>query len=408
MAIELGASGSTYTALFQDYLRCGLAQVLTRVRAADPLPSEQDRAQAWHLLTYAFQSTAAWPLTRDLLLTLAPKMEQAGFREAWLVYLDQGLVQAQQVADPATAAELHLQIGLLHRLQSNFALAHQHFHLSETLFAKRGDTQGEARALNQLAYLSWHQQHFEQAIHAAQRALHLLAKDSLEAGTSLSILGSVAIARNQWQEAEAYHRQALALRTYHGDKRTMAWSLQNLGFVLRLQQKHADAIGCYQQAIPILEQLADATNLAVAQMNLGIVYHDAGDSQKALELYSGSERIFVRVQERFNLAKLYTNMGLAYFTLQRWPAAEAAFRASIKLLQQLHDTGWRLNATDGLAMCYLAQNKAAQALAILEAAIVELPQIRHLANYPYLEQSLHDHLAEAKSQVGMASGAMPT
>lgn len=51
---------------------------------------------------------------RALLLTLAPKMEQAGFRQDWLSYLARRLDQAHSLEDRRAEAELNLQVGYLH------------------------------------------------------------------------------------------------------------------------------------------------------------------------------------------------------------------------------------------------------------------------------------------------------
>lgn len=57
---------------------------------------------------------------------MAPKMEQAGHRHGWMPYLERGLRQSQLLGDEETKAGLHLQLGVLHQLRSNYAAARTH------------------------------------------------------------------------------------------------------------------------------------------------------------------------------------------------------------------------------------------------------------------------------------------
>ena len=108
------------TAKFQHYLARNLRYLTQLVASAEPLPDEALRVQAMHSLSYAFGLPDLWPVTRQLLLTLAPKMEQAGHRSDWLVYLAQATQVSEQQQDWETAAECYLQRGLLHRLLTGY------------------------------------------------------------------------------------------------------------------------------------------------------------------------------------------------------------------------------------------------------------------------------------------------
>ena len=85
--------------MFQDYIRAGVQASLARVQAVEHTLPELDRQQAWHLLSFALDLPEVWDETRALLLALAPKMEQAGFRMEWLVYLMEGHRRSQTYAD---------------------------------------------------------------------------------------------------------------------------------------------------------------------------------------------------------------------------------------------------------------------------------------------------------------------
>jgi tetratricopeptide (TPR) repeat protein len=387
---------TTYRTLFQDYLDAGLQLVLAQVQATEPLVPDELRRQAWHLLSYAFESDAAWPLARDLLLALAPKMEQAGFRDEWIAYLEQGVRRSQLLGDGLTAAECQLHIGHLYRLVSRFDQARHWLAASVEGFAIQGDQQGQARALNQLAYVECLQHQYSEAGRLAEQALALLEVEDPERAMSLFVQGMIAIDHERWLEAETLHRQSLVLREKQGDRRRIAWSLQNLGYALRGQGKFTEAIACYEQAADILGQTLDTYSWAITQINLGIVHYIAGQPDDAVKRYRQSEAVFQKIHDRLLMARLYTNFGLSYLALQNWSGAENAFLESIDIYKELADESGSLNALDGLAMTYIAQQQYEKAITVLEAALASLPQVTAQSTYAYLFDSLTTHLRQAQ------------
>jgi tetratricopeptide (TPR) repeat protein len=215
----------------------------------------------------------------------------------------------------------------------------------------------------------------------------------------------IAIDHERWQEAEVYHRLSLVLREKQGDQRRIAWSLQNLGYALRGQGRFGEAITCYQQAGGILHSIGDAYNKAHVEMNLGLAYLHSEHPPEALAYFTTAAQTFHKLGDRLQLARLHTNLGLAHMALHDWRQAEDAFVISIDLFQALGNVSARLNATDGLAMTYLAQKQFVKASSLLEQAIALLSTSPTVAHYDYLVRSLTNHLQEAKQ--GIAQVAIP-
>jgi tetratricopeptide (TPR) repeat protein len=288
----LTTAATSYITLFHEYILGALEQSLDCVRVAEPLVSEAEREQAWHLLSFALNVDPAWPLVRDLLLALAPKMEQAGFRDEWLPYLEEGLRQSERQADRRTAAELHLQIGLLYRLQSKFAEARAHLAVSIENFIILEQMQNQARALNELAYTCFLQQHHTKAEQLVESALNLLDESDPERAMSYRIRGVLALEYSRWQEAEENHRKSLELCEKQGDKRRIAWCLQNLGYALRGQEKFTEAITCYKYAAEMLDNIQDKYHWAIVQINLGLAYRLSNQPDEALACHLQGEKVF--------------------------------------------------------------------------------------------------------------------
>lgn len=386
-----------FPSLFRQYITNSIEVTLAAIPRDGALLSAEIRDRALHVLSFALKRPDFWPCTSDLLLLLAPKLEQAGHREDWLPYLTAGLKQSLALGDAQTEAELGLQVGRLHYLCSQFAEAEAQLNRSLTLFTAQGDKHGQARSHNELAWLDFLQHRYTDATRHAEQALALLDAEALERAMSYRVQGMIAIDQQQWVEAEVLHRQALLLFEQQEDNRRIAGSIQNLAYALRGQKRFEEAVSYYQQAAKMLQQLSDPHSLAIVQMNLGTTMASYLNKPfEALNHYKQAEDIFKRLHDKLNIAKVNTGLGLGYLGLKQYKEAENAFLSSIRLFAELHDDSLRLNATDGLVMTYLASGQYEQASQVAEQALQELPKISDAPNYAYLFQSLTQHLGEAR------------
>lgn len=388
-------------ARFVQLLKQGVRVARQQVQAegAEAPLADDSRQRALNILSYAFDCSAAWAEANTLLLVMAAKMEMAGYREEWLRYLETGLQRSEQLEDRPTEAALAFYSGQLQRLLNRYDEADQLLQRSATLCAALGDKPGEARALNQLAYLAWQQNHYEAAFAAAERALCLLDEADPERAMSLSAMGLVAFRKRQWQAAENYHRQALAIRVSSAQQRAVAWSLQNLADALCGQKAYETAAAYFKEAIALLTKIKDPVNCAVTQMNLGIVYQQQGEIKQALALYAGAEMTFRQFNDRLNLAKTLVNQGVGYLTLREWQQAETVCAESAHLFQQLKNQGDYLNALDGVGISYLERAEYAKALTIFELIAAQLPEIEGNYFYQGLSAIIPGQLARARSGI---------
>ena len=382
-------------AKFQAYLERNLHYLSDLVATATPLPDEEARIQAMHTLTFALRVPALWDLTRQLLLKLSPKMEQAGHRSDWLVYLAEATTLSEQRTDWATAAECTLQRGLLHRLLSEFPLAIEQLQRSVALWQQIGAGRDQARALNELAWVAYLQNQTGPATTYVEQALALLPAADPERAMCYRVQGMIAIAHERWGEAEAYHRQALTIFVTGGDDRKAAWSLQNLAYALRGQKRFEEAIEYYEQAAVLLLEEGDLYHWSMVQMNLGITYHYSGRTESSLKYFADARSIPQSMLDTLHLARLSLNMAVALMVLSRFPEAEQAFWEAIQLYTEAGSVAWRLNAMDGLAMNYIGWKKYDQAMGVLQQALNELSSVADAPNYDYLYNSLHQHWQEA-------------
>lgn len=95
----------TPEAKFQGYLERNLRYLLDLAATNELSPNTEMRIQAMHTLNYAFGAPEQWELTKELVLTLMPAMEQVDHRDHWVVYLKQAalLTVAQAIVHAAYA-----------------------------------------------------------------------------------------------------------------------------------------------------------------------------------------------------------------------------------------------------------------------------------------------------------------
>lgn len=386
---------SDYRALFETYTEKSVRRLLERARRVDTLLPVEERAQTVHTLDYALKLPAAWPATRELLLTIAPQMEQAGHRDEWLPYLEQGIELSRQIGDVAAAAELQLQMGLLYQLRSNYDAARRPLEASAKSFEMLNDPINQARALNRLAYVARLQRRFEEAISLIQTVFQLLKEDEPERAYSFYVLNLVALDRRDWPDAINFSKEAFRLWERENNRRMMGRSLISRGFALHRVKDYQAAITTYQQALTLFDDIQDIIYHSIVKMNLGNVYNDLDQPAEALNCFLPAEQVFRQVQDEQHGAMVYHNMGMAYHRLHQWGQAEKVYLLSLQKKKHLGNIASLINTMGELSATYLAQNQPEKAGLILKEALQWLAQIEGEPGYEFLREMIATHLRQA-------------
>ncbi len=387
--------GADYPAIFRTYIIKSTRHILARVRQAGPILSSGEQNQILHTLSYALKIPEAWPDSRGLLLTAAPKMEQAGRRDGWRPYLEQGIHQSQQLGDLEAEAELHFQVGILGELRSKYEEARTHFEASAAIFERLNAPRNQARALNRLAYIARLQRQFEEAISLVETVGQLLEAEGGQPAYSYFVLGLVALDKRNWPEAVDFSKKSLSLWGRENNQRMMGRSLITIVAALSSLKKHQEAIEACQKAIVLFKEIQDPIYQAVAQLHLGNVYLLLKQPLESLRLYLPAKRTFRRAQYKLRLAMVNNNMGMAYRLLRQWDKAERAYLSSLELQQEMGNIALLVNTMDELGLLYLQHKQHKKAVATFEEALNRLAQIKGEPNYNFLLKMVTSHLQEA-------------
>ncbi|MEZ4769919.1 MAG: tetratricopeptide repeat protein [Caldilineales bacterium] len=393
------ATAGDYASVFRRYVIRGAQQALSRV-AGDSSAGAEDREQALLTLTYAMDLPEAWPATRELLMALAPQLEQAGYREQWLPYLERGIEKCRAAGDESAEGELLFQFGMIHQLLGQLADARSLYEQSAVCFAGVGDSHRQARALNRMALTFRLQHRLEEAGQAAAAAAALLPADDPERGYTSFIWGCIALDNQDWDRAVQHYQDALAAAENTGDQRQIAWSLTNLGPALRASGRNDEAEACYQRAIAILEEIDDRVNQAAARTNLGNLYLNTGQYEAARKAYSQAEEVFREVHDLVRLASITTNLSLAYRQLGQPDRAADYAEASIHFNRQIGNQAGAINAMNCRAEALLdaqrddeAESTIAEAWTLLEPLVNEPGSAVLLADLQANQEKLAQHRA---------------
>lgn len=392
---EVVVNLDNYSLKFQDYLARSIQRItknLSQSETAFLLPDERDHAL--QILNDAFKDPAVWSNTRVLLLELAPKMEQAGYRDEWIPYLKHGVQLSQVADDQETTANLCFHLGILFALQAKYNEACLQLENSETYFQRLGLSRNQAQVLNRLAQVARRQCRFKEAERLVDKALNLLEESEIERAYSYLVLGTVALDRHSWSEAAELFRKAYFLWQTENNKRMMAWSLTDLGIALRGVEKHEESIETYKQAIALYDEVQDPINEAVTHMNLGYVYLELQQPELALVYFETAEPTFYQVQENLRLGEIYNDMGIAYRQLHNWAKAQEFFLRSIKHFKFTGNTTSLIRALDGLGLVYIEQGELSNAKRVFEEALDYMVELKDDPYYSHLFNKLTEHLAK--------------
>jgi tetratricopeptide (TPR) repeat protein len=172
--------------------------------------------------------------------------------------------------------------------------------------------------------------------------------------------------------AREYIERVLGLSRLLGERTQEALVLSNIGWVLGMLGDLDAAFSYYARSLPLLREVgnvyAEANVLINLSANTGVrneVDASLDYSRKALELSIATE-------DKSSQAWSYLYMGYAYMTQGKFAPAEDAFRASMRIRDELGQPGLKMETLAGLVQSLLLRGEQALALAETEKILAYL------------------------------------
>jgi tetratricopeptide (TPR) repeat protein len=400
---------AAYGALFARYLEAGLQRSLAQVAEDPHKVADAVRSQAWHLLSFALRSPAAWPLAADLLLALSPKMVQAGYREQWLAYLEQGLACSREAGDTQTAAALQLEIGEVLRHLGRLAPAEACFQDALATFTAAGDTVQAAAAQVCLANLLVRQEKWTQALALCEQTLAAVPEVHPVRARALFVAADAHVARQEDNKASELYRVSMTQWETLGELRWQALCVQNLAWLAAKGGELDAARGYYGTALQHFTALNALHSQAIVNLDWGIIEYLQRNYSEALKRYQLAETVFQQLGDVRCLAMVCNNIGLLHLNLGNWHDGERYYAASIALWHKLGVILSRISVEIDLAQLWFKRGDIQQALDYFDTLKTELAKtdrsVEHQRLYAELCEYHSQALAALREQQSVAAMA---
>lgn len=355
--------------IFRKYVERNAAYALSLLADNSPrAPSRQKQTIALQGLQFSLSSTEFWPITRRLLLALAPKMELLDLRVLWRPYLEDGLRQSIEVGDKEAEMIIRYYLGNLQREMADYDGAIQQYTKSIELAHSLQDVVYEVQLLNRYAFTLRRKGMLEDAEKFARRALALDQDDLREKGYSYLVLGAVLYDKRLWESCLDYAHKAVVCWETGGHERELAWGYTNLGVTFWRLKSLAEAKHYLEKAISQFDIIGDIVHQASARMNLGIVLVELGSADDALRCFQKAERVFRAVQDKMRMAMVANNVAHAYEALQRWEDAVDAYQQGLERWMDLNNKEKALDIIHSLIKLRIDLNQIADAKNLLQQA----------------------------------------
>jgi tetratricopeptide (TPR) repeat protein len=254
-----------------------------------------------------------YSLGRILFIRGVAKIRQDEFDEA-LILLSESLEIAQELGKLKLEERCLDHLGRIYELKGDLATAEQYYQKSLAIGREIGDSVSVASALNGLGILAIRLNNLQQAQGFLIQALETFkALQDFQGMTSihtnlgivtrrlgdfavahdhhwqayqyatdiddirhqsinLSLLGSVAINEEKYDQATLYLEQSLQLDRKHGFTHGEAMSLGSFGNLAFERKQFDKALDFYQQCLVIFKEKDDKTSIAMTKGNVGKVY----------------------------------------------------------------------------------------------------------------------------------------
>jgi tetratricopeptide (TPR) repeat protein len=388
-----------YQQIFLRQVRNGLEYALASVRRVNQL-DEPTRNHALSILELAFKHPDLWHPTRELLFLLAPLMEQAGWREEWIPFLELGVVHATEHADPEAVGECHFHLGLLYKLMGDYEQTEPHYRASAAAFETLPDPERQGRTLNRWAFAALTSAvKVDFAMQMVERAEQLV-QSAVEKGYSYMVHGEKAMREKKPKVTYEWFVKSWEYWETAGNLRFIAWGLTNLGVSLNGLRRYEEGRDILHRAVGYFDLIHDPAYHPVALHNLGIAYYFLGNPQQALVYYHEAIPVFRRLNRGFPLASLYNAMGKSYKALGQWKKAYRSYELACEVFKHLHDVAQIANVMSNIAEVMEAEERFTEAIEILRNALALLERHKGIASYQHYHAMILSDLERIEGQQG--------
>jgi DNA-binding SARP family transcriptional activator len=332
-----------------------------RVRAAaGPVVALRDTtAQAWldaeraNLVATAVHAAAhdqGWYAVQ-LAQVLLRYLESGGHYTDAIALHEHALRAAEQLTDRHGAAQLRINLGVLHVQQGRYAEAGVELQRAVELALEIGDTLVRVRALGNLGHLYQWQGRYAEAARFLGEVVAVARHSEDRAGEArgLGNLGQVRLRQGRHPDAARDLRASAAICHDIGDAIGEAYALLYLGHVESSSGRTAEAADLYERALLVFTGTTELAGRAYALDGLGGVDALRGEHRRADERLGEALALFRRIGERAGEARVSNSLGTAAARTGRLADARAHHLSALRIAGEIGYRYEQSRAEEGLA-----------------------------------------------------------
>jgi predicted ATPase len=246
------------------------------------------------------------------------------------------LTRAWRIDLRSKGGAAHSRIGRLFRETGRLDEASRQLTAALALFGQAQDEQGIASALDDIGKLHWLKGDHALALEYSTRSLVTRRKHGEPRSIALSLnnLGAIQHDSGDYQGALASFEQALGIRREIGDLVGVSVTLNALGSVVRDMRNDAKALALFLEAYEAAKETGDRNRTALILANVGETHGRLGDSARAIALLKHAEELADDLGDRVGLAEALSALGKAYLARRDYAKAREHTQRAVLLLTE--------------------------------------------------------------------------
>jgi tetratricopeptide (TPR) repeat protein len=255
--------------------------------------------------------------------------------EALQVFTDM-LTRAWRLDLRSKGGAAHSRIGRLYRETGRLDQAGRHLTAALALFGQSRDDRGVGSTLDDIGKLHWLKGDYALALEYTLRGLAMRRKlgDRRSIALSLNNLGLVHQDSGNTKAALEAFEQALRIRRDIGDLVGVCITLNNLGTVAQDMRDDRKALSLFQEAYDVAKETGDRNRIALILTNLGETHNRMGDPARAIAMLKQAEEVADELGDKLGLAEAARGLGKAYLAQREYTKARECTRRSVDLFAE--------------------------------------------------------------------------
>jgi DNA-binding SARP family transcriptional activator len=323
------------------------------------LPLREDTALAWldaeraNLVATAVHAVAHGPADYAVRLArvLLRYLESGGHYPEAVALHEHALRAAERMPDPHAAAQLRINLGVLHVQQARYDEAGIELQRAVDLALEIGDTLVRMRALGNLGHLYQWQGRYAEAARFLGEVVAVARHTGDRAGEArgLGNLGQVRLRQGRHPDAAHDLRASAAICHDIGDAVGEAYALLYLGHVEFSSGRPTEAAALYERARLVFAGTTELAGKAYALDGLGGVDVLLGEHRRAADRLDEALELFRRIGERAGEARVSNSLGAAAASTGRLADARAHHLSALRVAGEIGYRYEQSRAEEGLA-----------------------------------------------------------